>query len=145
MKHQSLDQLHAVAVVRPDLHHPAMTRTQRLERWAELLERQPQRTLAALEGTEHRPLPERDTMRMNGSPISVAFDDEILREEGLADDSYGEAKRFFELTDNQLHEIVCYCHVGASMQSSRAARCVRTAIEGRGLFAGLRQTLGMHV
>jgi hypothetical protein len=61
----------------------------------------------------------------------------------LADDSYGEAKRFFELTDNQLHEIVCYCHVGASMQSSRAARCVRAAIDGRGFLAGLRQSLWM--
>jgi hypothetical protein len=142
MKHQSLDELHAVAEVRPGLH-PAMTRTQRLERWAELLERQPHRTLTALEGTEHRPLPERETMRVNGSPISIAFADTILRDDGLASDSYGEAKRFFELTDNQLHEIVCYCHVGTSMPSSRAAHCVRTAIEGRGFFAGLRQSLWM--
>jgi hypothetical protein len=120
-----------------------MTRTQRLERWAQLLEREPNRILTALEGTEHRPLPERDTMRMNGSPISVAYNDAILRNEGMADDSYGEAKRFFELTDNQLHEIVCYCHVGLAMQASRAAQWVRRAIEGRGFVAGLRQTLGM--
>jgi hypothetical protein len=71
----------------------------------------------------------------------VAFNDRILRAEGLADDSYGEAKRFFELTDNQLHEIVCYCHVGASMQASRAAQGVRAAIERRGFFAGLRKFL----
>lgn len=140
MKHQSLEQLHIVAEVRPDLLHPAMTRTQRLERWAELLERRPDRTLTALEGTEHRPLSERDTMRVNDSPISVAFEDTVLREDGLAEDSYGEAKRFFELTDSQLHEIVCYCHVGSSMQASRAAHCVRAAIEGRGFFAGWRRT-----
>ena len=84
-------------------------------------------------------------MRAEGSPISVAFYDQILREEGLADDSYGEAKRFFELTDNQLHEIVCYCHVGASMLSSRAAHCVRRAIKGRGFIAGLRQLLGVRI
>jgi hypothetical protein len=121
-----------------------MSRTHRLERWAVLLEENPQRILTALEGTEHRPMLEREKMRAEGSPIAVAFSDEILREEGLADDSYGEAKRFFELTDNQLHEIVCYCHVGTSMQSSRAAHCVRRAIKGRGFMAGLRQLLGIR-
>jgi hypothetical protein len=138
-----MDQMHTVAEVHIDPTKLGMTRTQRLERWAELLERQPDRILTALEGTEHRPLAERNTMRVNSSPISVAFEDAILRDDGLADDSYGEAKRFFELTDNQLHEIVCYCHVGASMQSSRAARCVRAAIDGRGFLAGLRQSLWM--
>jgi hypothetical protein len=133
--------MHAIAEVHA---HPAqigMSRTQRLERWAKLLDDQPHRILTALEGTEHRPPPERVTMRAEGSPISVAFNDQILRAEGLADDSYGEAKRFFELTDNQLHEIVCYCHVGASMQASRAAQGVRAAIERRGFFAGLRKFL----
>lgn len=142
MKHQSLEELHAVAEVRPDLQ-PGMTRTQRLERWAHLLERQPMRLLTALEGTEYRPLPERNTMRSTGSPISVAFEDPILRDDGLADDSYGEAKRYFELSDHQLHEIVCYCHVGTSMAASRAAHCVRSAIEGRGFFAGLRLSAWM--
>lgn len=107
MKHQTLEHLHTVAEVRPDLQHLEMTRTQRLQRWAELLDFQPYRTLAALEGTEHRPQVERNTMRAAGSPISVAFEDTVLRDAGLSDDSYGEAKRFFELTDNQLHEIVC--------------------------------------
>jgi hypothetical protein len=78
-------------------------------------------------------------MRMDGSPISIAFNDDILRKEGLADDSYGEAKRFFDLKDDQLHEIVCYCHVGLAMQASRAAHCVRTAI---GFIPGLRHSLG---
>jgi hypothetical protein len=120
-----------------------MTRTQRLDRWAQLLEREPYRTLTALQGTEHRPPLERDMMRADGSPISVAFNDAILRQEGLADDTYGEAKRFFELKDNQLREIVCYGHVGLAMQATRAAYCVRTAIEGRGFAAGLRHTLGI--
>lgn len=144
MRHQTLDQLHAVAEVQLDLTETGlrpteMTRTQRLERWAELLEQQPGRILAALEGTEHRPPPDRDVMRGDGSPISVAFDDPTLRAEGLEGDNYGEAKRFFELNDHQLHEIVCYCHVGATMHAGRAAQCVRAAIEGRGFFAGLRE------
>ncbi|ODT18786.1 MAG: hypothetical protein ABS57_05235 [Mesorhizobium sp. SCN 65-12] len=126
MKHQTLDQLHAVAEI--DITQPLMSRTQRLVRWAELLEREPSRLLTALTGTEYRAPEQRDLMRGDGSPISVAAADPILRDEGLADDSYGEAKRFFELTDNQLHEIVCYCHVGEVMQSSRAALSVRAAL-----------------
>ncbi len=126
MKHQTLDQLHAVAEI--DITQPLMSRTQRLVRWAELLEREPSRLLTALTGTEYRTPEQRDLMRGYGSPISVAAADPSLRDEGLADDSYGEAKRFFELTDNQLHEIVCYCHVGEVMQSSRAALSVRAAL-----------------
>lgn len=128
MRHQTLDQLHTVAKVHRDPAPPAMDRTQRLERWAKLLERQPNRLLTALIGTEYRSSPEREIMRGEGSPISVAFEDSILRDEGLKDDTYGEAKRFFELTDNELHEIVCYCHVGETMQSSWAALSVRAAI-----------------
>lgn len=127
MRHQTLDQLHAVAEVRTA--KPVMSRTQRLARWAALLEREPSRLLTALTGTEYRARAERDVMRGDGSPISVALEDPILHDEGLKDDSYGEAKRFFELTDYQLHEIVCYCHVGEVMQSSRAALSVRDAIE----------------
>ncbi len=55
-----------------------------------------------------------------------------------------DAKRFFELTDRQLHEIVCYCHVGLSMQASRAAYSVRRAIRDRGFIASLLQTLGIR-
>jgi hypothetical protein len=111
-----------------------MGRVQRLERWAQLLEREPGRSLAALHGTEYRPPLERDAMRCEGSPLSVAFNDPELREQGLSNDTYGEARRFFEVSDDQLHEIVCYCHVGDSMMASRAAYCVRAAIEGRRLF-----------
>ena len=126
MRHQTLDQLQSVAEV--NTAQPIMSRSQRLTRWAELLERNPSRMLTALAGTEYRAPAERDVMRGDGSPISVAAADPILHDEGMKDDSYGEAKRFFELSDHQLHEIVCYCHVGAVMQASRAALSVRQAI-----------------
>ena len=83
MKHQTLDQLHAIAEVQSDPTHPALTRSQRLERWADLLERQPDRCLRALTGTEYQPASVRDTMRSAGSPITVAFEDPILRTDGL--------------------------------------------------------------
>ncbi|MBB3705000.1 hypothetical protein [Aminobacter aminovorans] len=122
MKHHSIEQLQALADVVP------MTRIERLERWARLLKDQPQRRLTTLSGTEFLPHAERQTMRASGSPITVAFEDPVFRAAGLSDDSYGEAKRFFELSDRQLHNIVCHCHLGESTRGASAARHVRAAI-----------------
>ncbi|BBD41195.1 hypothetical protein Amn_pb01860 (plasmid) [Aminobacter sp. Y103A] len=122
MKHHSIEQLQALADVVP------MTRIERLERWARLLKDQPKRRLTTLSGTEFLPHAERQTMRASGSPITVAFEDPVFRAAGLSDDSYGEAKRFFELSDRQLHNIVCHCHLGESTRGASAARRVRAAI-----------------
>ena len=130
MRHQTLDQLQTVAEIGSNPSRPQMTREQRLRRWAELLEQLEDRSLTALAGTEYQPPAIRDTMRSPGSALSVAADDPILSAEGLKDDSYGEAKRFFEMTDAQLHGVVCYCHVGAVMQASRAAQQVRGVLRG---------------
>ncbi len=142
MKHQTLEQLQTVAEVHPDQLRPVMTRNERLERWAELLEKEPDRQLGTLAGTEYQPSGTRYTMRSAGSAITVAFDDAMFRAEGLENDTYGEAKRFFELTDWQLHDIVCYCHFGATMRAGTAARRVRAAIGGRpNLFTRLRDAI----
>ena len=138
MKHQTLDQLHAIARVEPLAPYSTMTRSQRIERWAELLEQQPGRCLGALTGTEYLSPQSRNEARGGGSPITVAFEDPVLRALGLKDDTYGEAKRFFELTDWQLHGIVCSCHVGATIQARWAAARVRATISRNGFFAWLR-------
>ena len=142
MQHQTLESLKAVAEVHPDPTRPVMTRSERLERWAELLERRPEQRLSTLHGTEYQGSGARETMRSSGSPLSVAFADPVFRAEGLKDDSYGEAKRFFELSDWQLHEVVCYCHFGETVTGARAARHVRAAINPRGgWLARLRNLL----
>jgi hypothetical protein len=143
MKHQTLEQLKVVAEVHPDHVPPAMTRAERLERWAELLEKEPDRKLATLHGTEYQPEAKRQTMRSEGSPISIAFQDPVLRAQGLANDTYGEAKRFFEVSDWQLHEIVCYCHVGETMRAANAASRVRRAMDSGngGMFSRLRNAI----
>ena len=139
MKHQTLDQLYVVADVHAEPTDLIATRSQRLERWAKLLEQNPDRRLEALTGTEHKPPEIREKMRDDDSPLAVAFEDTILRAQGLRDDTYGEAKRFFELTDWQLHEIVCHCHVGATIRARWAASRVRTVMSERlGFFAWLR-------
>ena len=128
MKHVTVEELRNVAVLYPDQSRPPMTRAERLERWAELLETDSERRFSSLVGTEFRRRQVRDEMRSMNSPISVAANDPILRADGLTGDTYGEARRFFELSDRQLHEIVCYCHAGEAMSGHRAARWVREAI-----------------
>ena len=128
MKHQTPDQLRAVAEV--DERYPnTLSRTERLIRWAERLESTPNRRLFTLHQTEYQSLGIRDEMRGDDTPISIAFRDPLLRASGMANDTYGEAKRFFELTDGQLHDVICYCHFGATLSAATAARNVRAIIE----------------
>lgn len=140
MKHHALEQLQVVAEVNRDYSLRPMSRSERLERWAEVLERNPQRPLSTLHQTEYQPAAERATMRCDGSPISVAFEDPVLRAAGLENDNYGEAKRFFELSDHQLHNLTCYCHFGVSVSAGTVARYIRGALIGRsqGFLALLR-------
>ena len=141
MKHHALEQLQVIAEVGEDYPRQVLSRTKRLERWAELLEQNPTRRLATLHQTEYQPIRARGAMRADGSPISVAFKDPILRAAGLENDSYGEAMRFFELTDNQLHKIIRYCHFGATVSAATAAHYLRKLIARQLMFARLRSML----
>lgn len=141
MKYQTLSQLQTVAEVEPLSTYPIMTRQQRSERWAEMLEENPKRRLRALTGTEHLKGEARDAARAEGSPITVAFEDSVLRGLGLKSDTYGEAKRFFELTDWELHDIVCSCHVGTTMSGQWAAARVRRTISGNRFLKWLRERM----
>jgi hypothetical protein len=113
--------------------------SERLDRWAELLERNPNWRLATLHQTEYQSRDIRDAMRADNSPLSVAFDDPIFRAEGLMGDSYGEAMSFFGLEDAQLHEIICYCHFGMHVPAASAAREIRKILTppSQGFFSGL--------
>lgn len=75
MKHQTIEQLQILAEVNPYLPREPMTRSERLARWAELLDRDPQRSLGTLPGTEYHSADTRRAMRALGSPITVAFED----------------------------------------------------------------------
>ncbi|RCW82729.1 hypothetical protein [Phyllobacterium bourgognense] len=142
MKHHALEQLQIVAEVDQDYPRQTLSKSQRLERWAALLEQNPERRLSTLHQTEYQPASQRSTMRGEGSPISVAFDDPVLRAAGLENDSYGEAKRFFELSDRQLHNVICYCHFGATVNAATAAYYIRRLVPTgtrRGMLARLRE------
>ena len=135
MKHQTVDQARKVAVVLGQPTLPSMTRSQRLERWADLLERRPG-AVRLFRGTEYATSTEWLHMREDGSPISIAFGDPVLREEGLAGDSYGHALQFFGLGNAGLHEIVCHCHYA----SHANAACADVAARVRRIAAGARRT-----
>jgi len=120
---------------------PALSRTERLRRWIALLETGPVRHLRTLYETEYQDPEARDAMRQNNSPLSIAFADPVLRRDGLRDDTYGEAKRVFGLSDRQLHHLVCYCRHGSRISTRRAARILRRVVRKamiRTLFSWMR-------
>jgi len=127
MQHQTVEQVRTIATVH-DEPVPRMSTQERREHWAQLLEREPDRRLRTLYETEYQPYSLRETMSCDDSPVSVAFADEVLRDQGLADDTYGEAKRFFDLSDRQMHGILCYCCYGKTMSASTAAQAIRRVI-----------------
>jgi hypothetical protein len=67
MKYQSLEQIALEADVHPGT---GMSRRERLERWAELLERQPNRRLSTIEDTEFGSRREREAKRADSSPLT---------------------------------------------------------------------------
>jgi hypothetical protein len=124
MEYRTFDQLRRVA----DVHaaeRRSMSRRERLERWAELLEREPTRRLRSLGEIEFKTREERQVMRSDNSPLTVAFHDPVLRAEGLASDRLGDAISFFELTDGQAHRLLCSCTNGWSMLAGTTARRIQ--------------------
>src|SRR3954453_22455712 len=98
MKHFPVSEIGRVADVHAALLKPPLTRVQRLERWAEALEREPDRVLTSLEEIEWESEDERGAMRAECSPLTVAYGDPVLRAEGLASDRLSDALTFFRLT-----------------------------------------------
>jgi hypothetical protein len=122
MKYRNLEQIAREADVRPAL---GMSRRERLERWAELLAQQPERRLCAIEGTEFGTRRERRAKRADGSPITVAFQDPVLRAGGLRGDRVGDAVDFFELSAGDVHHLICYCHHGHTVSAGAVAARLR--------------------
>src|SRR5919199_5210082 len=128
MLYRSLDRIapEADVLAAPDLPvGPMLSRGERLERWAELLEREPERRLRALHGIEYGTPYERLTYRADGSPLSVAYADPVLRAAGLEGDTVGDAAEFFGLSHRQLHDLLCFCHYGGTVSAATAAAQVR--------------------
>jgi hypothetical protein len=92
----------------------------RLERWAEVLERHPAR-LRAIPDVEQGGRREREARRVDHSPLTVAYADPVLRAAGLRGDTIGDAAAFFGLSHAQLHHLVCSCHHGLTLEPPATA------------------------
>jgi len=126
VKYQSPGELREKSVVLPRwLNATSMTRAEKLELWAAALEREGDRPLRTLFEIEHLTRAKRKAARADNSPLSVAFMDPRLREEGLSGDTVGDVEAFFRISDRQLHDVVCYCHHGPAMSARAAAMRVR--------------------
>jgi hypothetical protein len=123
MKHIAVSELSTIA----DVHPPkaGMSRRERLERWAECLERNPDAELRTLHGIEYGPREQRLAARTDNSPLTVAYSDPVLREEGLASDKLGDALSFFDISERDAHRVFCSCLYGAKMHAGEVALRVR--------------------
>jgi hypothetical protein len=124
MEYKSFDSLLDVADVHGETR-PALSRAERLERWAELLERDPARRLRSLGEIESRTPAERLLMRSPDSPLTIAFEDPVLRSAGLSSDRLGDGMSFFEISEDDAHRLMCSCLNGWSMSAGKVARGVR--------------------
>ncbi len=70
---------------------------------------------------------ERRAIRADNSPLTVAYEDPVLRSEGLGRDQLGDAIDFFQLSDHEAHTAFCSCHLG-SFKASHAATRVKALI-----------------
>ena len=126
MEHKPLSDLSNVADLVPETPKASLTRRERLERWIQVLDREPGRALNTLHQIEHKPLDARRASRVDNSPLCVAFNDPILRADGLASDRLGDAVDYFELSDEEAHRAFCSCYYGESMTAGAVAGRLRS-------------------
>ena len=143
MEYKPLAQLQGLADVRP-VEGSVMAREQRLQRWIQLLERNPKRRLRSLHEIEHLSPAQLQECRTDESPLTVAYDDPILRAAGLKSDRVGDCMAFFELNDRQMHHAFCSCHVGIRLSAMQAAQRLRHVLRIEGFRGRVRAVLS-HV
>jgi hypothetical protein len=121
MEYKTLRELADRADVRldPAFMSRPLAKHERLERWAMLLARDPERQLSSVEEIEYGTVRQQQAKRADDSALSVAFADPVLS------DRVGDAARFFELSHWELHQLVCSCHYGRTMAAGTAALRVR--------------------
>ena len=106
MKCRSIEQLGEAATVCPA---PVMCASERLARWAALLD-EFDSYVRLFEQIEYKPVTLQRASREDRSPVSIALRDPVLRLQGLGGETYGDAMRFFGISERRMHRIVCNCH-----------------------------------
>ena len=143
MEHKPLVELQQIA----DLEFPdclLTDREQRLARWSKLLLANPERELRSLHEIEHLSASDRRACRSDNSPLSIAYNDPLLRSSGLKSDRVGDCTDFFGLTDDQMHHAFCSCHTGVRLTGAEAAARLQAVVDrthARHASGGLWQVL----
>jgi hypothetical protein len=131
MEHRALDDIRRVAQVVPaeamPTYRTALSRRERLARWAAVLEHA-DRPLKALMRVEFLPVEERPALRGDDTPLALAYADPVLREQGLTGDRLGDIMSFFELSHRDAHYLLCDCHFHGTMTSRSVAARVRSLL-----------------
>jgi hypothetical protein len=122
MEHRTSAELEGFAEV---IHPQKLSKKECLARWALALEKRKGTRLCTLRETEYKPVKERLALQRANSPLTVAFEDPVLRSAGLKSDRLGDAARFFGLSHWELHDLVCNCHFGESVAAEVVAARVR--------------------
>ena len=102
-----------------------MSRYDRLERWASLLEGSPSSRLTPFRDVEFLPAAERAELQVANSPLAIAYADPVLRRAGLGSDRFGDGAAFFGLSRFQAHRVLCSCGYIGTMRAAEVARRVR--------------------
>jgi hypothetical protein len=126
MKYEHVDKLGSKAVIFPwETGGKKLSRRQRIERWATLLEQHEGR-LVPFVGTEYLSNEARRTLRVDNSPLALAAGDPILRNDGLASDTLGEGTAYFGLSERKAHRLLCDCHYSGTMTGQKVASRLRS-------------------
>jgi hypothetical protein len=104
-----------------------MSRSDRLERWAEVLETSGSSKLTPFYEVEFITCVASAPLRQPNSPLDIAYRDPVLRRAGLDSDAYGESSKFFGLSRSEAHRILCSCGYFGTMRATEVARRIRAA------------------
>ena len=141
MKYQTLDEVRQRAALAREPGAAVLSRKDRLERWASLLEAYQGKVLPFF-GIEHLPRRELAAMRADQTPLAVAFADPMLRADGLKGDNVGSVMEYFELSRGQIHRLFCDCHYRGTMTSASVAAELRSIAAGGPFRALVNWVLG---
>lgn len=134
MEFKSVADLRSIADVTPAM---SLTRAQKISLWIAALDRDPMRVLQPLPEIEWIAPAQRAGLRLENSPLSIAFGEPSLRAAGLSSDRLGDALAFFDMTEAEAHDALCSCRYGRMMTADAVSRRL-AKLKRSNLFANLR-------
>ncbi|MDB5643817.1 MAG: hypothetical protein JWN07_3134 [Hyphomicrobiales bacterium] len=138
MELKSIADLRSIAEITPAVLN--LTRAQKIAIWVDALNKDTARVLHPLPEIEWVAPAQRAGLRVEGSPLTVAFNDPALRAAGLVSDKLGDGLAFFEMTEAEAHDTLCSCRYGRTMTAGAASKRIGK-LKGGGMFSAMRHWL----